>query len=72
MWTLKSPKYPERIINTDTRVTACKFSSLNPNLVAIGDYDGVISIYDIRSKGDKPIADTKDNDKKHIDTVWEI
>ena len=54
LWTLKSPNYPERIIETPTRITACKFSSLNPNLVAIGDYDGIISIYDIRSKSDKP------------------
>jgi len=69
---LKSPNYPERIIETPTRITACKFSSLNPNLVAIGDYDGIISIYDIRSKSDKPQYHTRDCEKKHIDSVWEI
>jgi hypothetical protein len=48
LWTLKSPKWPERIIETETRITSCKFSNTNPNLVAIGDFNGVISVFDIR------------------------
>jgi len=72
LWTLKSPKYPERIIKTPTRLTSCKFSARNPNLVATGDYDGVIAIYDIRSAGNKPVIDSRDCKDKHIDVVWEV
>lgn len=72
LWTLKSPKYPERIIETNCRITSCKFSDTNPNLVAAGDYNGVISIFDIRSKGNKPIIDSCECENKHIDAVWEI
>lgn len=72
LWTLKSPKYPERIIHVPTRITACKFSNTNPNLLATGDYNGVISIYDIRSTSNKPIVDSSQSEHKHIDAVWEL
>jgi len=32
-------------------LTSCKFSEMNPNLLATGSYDGIVAIYDIRKKG---------------------
>jgi len=39
---------------------SCKFSDTNPNLVAVGDYNGVISIFDIRSSSNNPIIDSRE------------
>ena len=71
-WTLKNPEFPERIIKTSSRAISCKFSPRNPNLIGVGMYDGVVAIYDIRKKGDQPIADSKELDTKHLDAVWEV
>jgi WD40 repeat protein len=71
-WTLKSPEFPERVIKTSSRAISCKFSPRNPNLIGVGLYDGVIAIYDIRKKGNQPIADSKELDLKHLDVVWDV
>ena len=34
-----------------------------------GDYDGVISVYDIRIPGNHTVFDSRDSENKHIDTV---
>lgn len=71
-WTLKSPKFPERIITAPTGITSCQFSRSNPHLIATGSYDGVVAIYDVRMKDNKPVADSSQMLKKHINTVWEV
>ena len=55
-WTLKNPAFPQKIFYSDSKLTACKFSIENPNLIACGTHDGVILIYDIRKKDNAPIA----------------
>ena len=71
-WTQKNPNYPERVIDTPSRAMCCKFSPRNPNLIGVGMYDGVVAIYDIRKSGNKPIADSRELEKKHLDVVWEV
>lgn len=71
-WTLKNPSYPERVIKTKSRLTSCKFSEMNPNLLATGSYDGIVSIYDIRKKGNNPILCNEQTEGKHSDAVWEL
>ena len=71
-WTLKSPKFPERIIKAPSGLICCNFSKKNPNLIATGSCDGVVAIYDVRKKGDKPAAESSQMLEKHIDTVWEV
>lgn len=58
-WTLKNPAFPEKIFTSDSRLTCCKFSIENPNLIACGTLDGVVAIYDIRKKDNKPITENK-------------
>ena len=48
-WTLKNPAFPEKIFYNDSKITTCKFSYENPNLIACGTHDGVILVYDITS-----------------------
>jgi hypothetical protein len=52
-WTLKNPKFPERTIRTKSRLTACQFSKRSPNLIATGDYDGGVTIFDLRQPGNE-------------------
>lgn len=58
-WTLKNPAFPEKIFSTESRLTCCKFSEENPNLIACGTFDGVVIIYDIRKKDNMPISENK-------------
>lgn len=72
-WTLKNPKFPERIIHTDSSVTCCEFSKKQPHLVACGDLQGNISIYNVRdTENNMPIATSRDIPNKHTDIIWEI
>jgi WD40 repeat protein len=41
-------------------------------LIAIGDSQGNVAIFNIRAEDDKPIASTKDLDNKHTNIVWEV
>ena len=72
-WTLKNPKFPERIIYTDHSVTCCQFSKKQPHLVACGDSHGNISIFNVRdTENNLPFASSKDIPNKHTDIIWEI
>lgn len=71
-WTLKNPSYPERIIKTNSKLTCCKFSEQNPNLLATGSYDGIVAIYDIRKHGNSPVATNRETEGKHSDAIWEL
>ena len=71
-WTLKNPSFPEKIIYHEYSITCCQFSKKNPHLIAIGDSQGNIAIFNVRSDDVKPIADSKDIEGKHTDIVWEI
>ena len=44
-----------KVYNILIEAITCKFSQQSPNLIATGMYNGVVAIYDIRTKGDKVI-----------------
>lgn len=71
-WTLKNPNFPEKMINTENSITALEFSTVTPNLLAVGDSLGGIMIYDIQSDDETPIADSREIDEKHTDVIWEV
>ena len=71
-WTLKNPNFPEKIIKTEHSITCCQFSKKSPHLIAVGDSHGNIAIYNVKNMGDKPIAESKDLEGKHMDIVWEL
>lgn len=71
-WTLKNPTFPERYLEWDYSITSCMFSKKQPHLIAIGDSQGNVAIFNIRADDLKPIASTKDLDNKHRDIVWEV
>lgn len=51
-------QYPERVFRTKAGVTAIDFSGANPNLLAVGLYDGTVCIYNVRSTKDSPVLDS--------------
>ena len=72
-WTLKNPLFPEKYIYWNNSITCCQFSKRNPHLIAIGDSQGNIAVFNMRSDDYTiPIADSKDIDGKHTDIVWEL
>ena len=71
-WTLKNPSFPEKIIYWDHSITCCQFSKKNPHIIAIGDSQGNIALFNIRSDDLNAIASTKDLDLKHTDIIWEL
>eukprot|EP00939_MAST-03C_sp_MAST-3C-sp1_P003108 g3108.t1 len=72
-WTLKSPKYPERILSLETGVSALAFSKRRPYLLAVGTVDGRLAIYDVRSDSNEPVLETgTGNASKHKHTIWQV
>lgn len=52
-------------------VMCLNFHPQHPNLLALGCYDGSVSVYDVR-KGSKPLYTSTAATGKHTDPVWEI
>mmetsp|Transcript_24966 Transcript_24966/g.81789 ORF Transcript_24966/g.81789 Transcript_24966/m.81789 type:complete len:774 (+) Transcript_24966:69-2390(+) len=71
-WSLKNPEHPERTFTTQFGVTALDFSAMNPNLLAVGLYDGTVSVYDVRAPTDKPVLESGHTGGKHSDPVWKL
>ena len=53
-WTLKNPINPVRIYDTPSGVCSINFSKIHPSLLAVGLFDGNVSVYDVRSKSSEP------------------
>ncbi len=47
------------------------FHPQHPNLLALGCYDGSVSVYDVR-RPTKPLYSSTAANGKHTDPVWEI
>ncbi|BFY99711.1 hypothetical protein BsWGS_02751 [Bradybaena similaris] len=71
-WCIKNPKYPERVFTSKQGVTAVDFSAANPNLLAVGYYDGGIAIYNVRKSVDEPVLDNFAISGKHSGPVWQL
>ncbi|CAK8676221.1 dynein axonemal intermediate chain 4-like [Clavelina lepadiformis] len=71
-WNFKNPEYPERVFHCKTSVTALDFSTTNPNLLAVGQYDGTVCIYNVRNATDAAVVDSFDCSGKHSGPVWQL
>ncbi|XP_063156214.1 dynein axonemal intermediate chain 4 [Candoia aspera] len=71
-WSLKNPMWPERIYNCAYGVTALDFSTANPNLLAIGLFNGTIEIYNVQSRNRTSVLDTSESHDKHLGPVWQL
>ncbi|KAG8437136.1 hypothetical protein GDO86_008001 [Hymenochirus boettgeri] len=71
-WSLKNIMWPERIFRCKSGVTAVDFSSAQPNLLAVGLYNGTVAIYNVQSNEDSPVLDSSNNPNKHTSPVWQL
>ncbi|KAK3755597.1 hypothetical protein QZH41_017593, partial [Actinostola sp. cb2023] len=71
-WSIKNPEYPERVYHLNSGVTALDFSAAHPNLLAVGLYDGTITIYNVRRPEDSPALDSFECQGKHTSPVWQL
>lgn len=72
LWTLKNPEYPERVIRCQCGVSSVDFSSVHPNLLGAGMYDGTIAIYDLALESNAPAVDSSQAIAQHKDAVWQV
>ncbi|XP_048354869.1 dynein axonemal intermediate chain 4 isoform X2 [Sphaerodactylus townsendi] len=71
-WSLKNPTWPERIFKCSYGVTALDFSVANPNLLAVGMFNGTIAIYNIQGHLSTSVLDTSESFDKHLGPVWQL
>lgn len=57
-WSIKNPEYPERVFKTSSGITALDFSLQNPNLLAVGMYNGTIAVYNVRFSSQLAVCQT--------------
>lgn len=69
---LKNNKTSEMLFQTDGDVMSLDFHPLHPALLAVGLYDGVVLVFDIRNKSKQPIYQSSIKSKKHTDPVWQV
>lgn len=69
---LKNNKTSEMVLQTDGDVMSLDFHPLHPALLAVGLYDGVVLVYDVRNKNKQPIYQSSIKTKKHTDPVWQV
>uniref|UniRef100_A0A3Q2P1V0 Dynein axonemal intermediate chain 4 n=1 Tax=Fundulus heteroclitus TaxID=8078 RepID=A0A3Q2P1V0_FUNHE len=62
-WSIKNPRWPERIIHCDSAVTTLDFSANSPGQLAVGMCDGSIAVYNVQIHC-FPIL--------HIGPVWQL
>ncbi|XP_055497906.1 dynein axonemal intermediate chain 4 [Leucoraja erinacea] len=71
-WSLKNPMWPERIYQCESGVTALDFSADSPNLLAVGHYNGLVAIYNVRNTENGMVLDSSNDMNKHIGPVWQL
>ncbi len=73
-WSLRNPNQPEGIIHTPSGVLSLGFNPEQPQLLAIGMYNGDVAVYDLSCCDDTSvlIADSSTSSGKHMDPVWQV
>lgn len=55
-YSLKNPGAPVWQLATPCGVSALDFSRRNSGTLAVGCFDGSVAVYDIRGRGEQPVA----------------
>ncbi|KAG8345412.1 hypothetical protein ERJ75_000381000 [Trypanosoma vivax] len=73
-WSLKNPLAPERVIYlaSEAGVSSIAFSYEHPSLLAVGNTEGIIVIYDIQKDSNIPAIRTAVTSGQHTGAVWEL
>lgn len=73
-WSLRNPEHPEKFMRTPHPVTSLDFSKRSPALLAVGLYNGDVSVYDVQREADwgKPVQTSIGVEGGHVDPVWQV
>ncbi|KAI9190755.1 WD40-repeat-containing domain protein [Polychytrium aggregatum] len=71
-FTLKNPSYPEYLYVTESGVMCLDFHPQHPSMIAVGLYDGTVSVFNMQKKMDSPIYKSNSKGGKHTDPVWQV
>lgn len=73
IWNMKNPVNPERRYRYPIPVTSIAFSKKNPQLLAIGLYNGEIEVRDVMLEGDEALlAKSHRSTSPGFEPVWDI
>ncbi|DBA92976.1 TPA: hypothetical protein ACH3X2_003322 [Trebouxia sp. C0005] len=72
LWSLKNPGYPLWSFPTPSGVTAVDFSVHNPNMLAVGLYDGTLAVHDVKTRQEVPSLSSSAGSGQHSDPVWQV
>lgn len=56
----------------DSGVMSLDFHPEHPWLMAVGFYDGGVSVYNLRDRVNEPSYSSSSKNGKHTDTVWQV
>jgi len=73
-WNIKNLEHPERIFELPSSdgATSCDFSKRNPNLLAVGLFNGNVAVFNVTRKASTPLTDSMDSTAKHLGPVWSV
>lgn len=71
-FSLKNTSHPEFTFTTESGVMCLDYHPEHCSLLAVGCYDGVVMVYDVRNKGNCPIYASSIVTGKHTDPVWQV
>ncbi|KAK4475753.1 hypothetical protein MN116_000643 [Schistosoma mekongi] len=71
-WSLKLIEHPERYYITPSSVTAVGWSKTHGNLLAVGMFNGVVFVYDVRKNDPLPVFDTTYASGRHLGPVRKL
>lgn len=71
-WNVKNPSQPEREFHFKIPVTSLSFSPFEPNLLAVGLYDGTVAILDICRKNVEMLMVTTPSTTSSYQPIWAI
>jgi hypothetical protein len=72
LWALQTPHHPLRLWRLSSGATSLAFSRLQPHLLAVGLYSGMVEVYDVRWAEGKPISESHPISGKHNEPVWQL
>eukprot|EP01064_Diplonema_japonicum_P019151 TRINITY_DN2784_c0_g1_i2.p1 TRINITY_DN2784_c0_g1~~TRINITY_DN2784_c0_g1_i2.p1 ORF type:complete len:839 (+),score=212.43 TRINITY_DN2784_c0_g1_i2:750-3266(+) len=72
-WSVKNPVHPERVYTIpNAGVSSIDFSHHHPSLLAVGNTDGTLALYDVRKQGNTPALKSTVQGGQHTGTIWEV
>eukprot|EP00659_Diplonema_papillatum_P013161 gene13161-20322_t len=72
-WSVKNPVYPERVMHIpNAGASSLDFSHHHPSLLAVGNTDGTLALYDVRRSGSTPALKSTVQGGQHTGTIWEV